>query len=160
KADVAPVTAFETGTNSWKRLSSWPAGCPKGDNCAIKPSPLYLGAGLKLAFTPAAGTPSGPGYEEYGSDPAQPVPFIPRPVDASGASWRKWLTDDQRDASGRPDVLAFVSDRLTAPVKIAGQPVVNLVASTSGTDSDWVVKVIDVYPDEVAMDPGMGGYQL
>jgi hypothetical protein len=57
-------------------------------------------------------------------------------------------------------VLAFVSDRLTSPVKIAGQPVVNLVASTSGTDSDWVVKVIDVYPDEVAMDPGMGGYQL
>jgi putative CocE/NonD family hydrolase len=147
KADIAPVTAFETGTNTWKRLQSWPT--------AGKATPLYLGAGLKLSFTPPAG-----GYEEYVSDPAEPVPFIRRPVDASGDRWRRWLVDDQREASGRPDVLAFVSDKLTEPVRIAGQPVVNLLASTSGTDSDWVVKVIDVYPDEVAMDPGMGGYQL
>jgi hypothetical protein len=68
--------------------------------------------------------------------------------------------DDQREASGRPDVLAFLSDELTAPVKISGQPVANLVASSSGTDSDWVVKLIDVYPDEVAGQPAMGGYQL
>jgi hypothetical protein len=68
--------------------------------------------------------------------------------------------DDQREASGRPDVLSFTSDVLTAPVKISGQPVANLVASTSGTDSDWVVKLIDVYPDEVATQPEMGGYQL
>jgi putative CocE/NonD family hydrolase len=67
---------------------------------------------------------------------------------------------DQREASGRPDVAVFVSDVLTAPVKISGQPVVNLIASTSGTDADWVVKVIDVYPDEVAGQPTMGGYQL
>jgi putative CocE/NonD family hydrolase len=160
KADISPVTAFETGTNSWKRLASWPAGCPKGVNCAIKTTPLYLGAGSKLGFALPAGASPGSGYEEYVSDPAKPVPFIPRPVDASGARWRKWLVEDQREASGRPDVLAFVSDRLTGPVKIAGQPVVNLVASTSGTDSDWVVKVIDVYPDEVAADAGMGGYQL
>jgi putative CocE/NonD family hydrolase len=68
--------------------------------------------------------------------------------------------DDQREASGRPDVLAFVSDVLTAPVKISGEPIVNLIASTSGTDSDWVVKLIDLYPDEVAGEPNMGGYQL
>jgi hypothetical protein len=68
--------------------------------------------------------------------------------------------DDQREASGRPDVLAFESDVLTAPVKISGQPIANLIASTSGTDSDWVVKVIDVYPDEVATQPAMGGFQL
>jgi len=68
--------------------------------------------------------------------------------------------DDQREASGRPDVLAFKSDRLTASVKISGEPIANLIASTSGTDSDWVVKLIDVYPDEVAGQPGMGGYQL
>jgi len=68
--------------------------------------------------------------------------------------------DDQREASGRPDVLAFVSDVLTTPVKISGEPVVNLIASTSGTDSDWVVKLIDLYPDEVAGQPNMGGYQL
>jgi hypothetical protein len=160
KADIAPVTAFETGTNAWKRLQSWPAGCPSGAGCAVKPSPLWLGAGLKLAFAPQAGAAAGNGYEEYVSDPAKPVPFIRRPVEASGDRWRKWLVEDQREASGRPDVLAFVSDRLAEPVRIAGQPVVNLVASTSGTDSDWVVKVIDVYPDEVAADAGMGGYQL
>jgi putative CocE/NonD family hydrolase len=68
--------------------------------------------------------------------------------------------DDQREASGRPDVLVFTSEVLTAPMKISGQPVANLVASTSGTDSDWVVKVIDVYPDEVAGQATMGGYQL
>ena len=68
--------------------------------------------------------------------------------------------NDQREASGRPDVLAFVSEKLTAPLKISGQPMVNLVASTSGTDADWVVKLIDVYPDEVAGQPDLGGYQL
>jgi putative CocE/NonD family hydrolase len=77
-----------------------------------------------------------------------------------GRSWSEWLVDDQREASGRQDVLAFVSEVLTAPVKISGEPVANLVASTSGTDSDWVVKVIDVYPDEVAGQPAIGGYQL
>ncbi|MEO8190253.1 MAG: CocE/NonD family hydrolase [Acidobacteriota bacterium] len=160
KADIAPVTAFETGTNTWRRLSAWPAGCANGGGCSLKPTPLYLGAGLKLAMgTPAAGT-AGTEYEEYVSDPAKPVPFIARPVDASGARWAQWLVDDQRDASGRTDVLAFVSEVLTSPVKISGQPVANLVASTSGTDSDWVVKVIDVYPDEVAGDAPMGGYQL
>ncbi|MGH9801548.1 MAG: CocE/NonD family hydrolase, partial [Blastocatellia bacterium] len=69
-------------------------------------------------------------------------------------------TDDQREASGRPDVVSFVSNVLTSPMKISGQPMANLIASTSGTDSDWVVKVIDVYPDEVAGQPEMGGYQL
>ena len=80
----------------------------------------------------------------------------------SGAAptWSQWLVDDQREASGRPDVLAFTSDVLTSPLKICGEPVANLVASTSGTDSDWVVKLIDVYPDEVAAQPAMGGYQL
>ena len=75
-------------------------------------------------------------------------------------TWSQWLVDDQREQSGRGDVLAFVSDVLTAQVKISGQPVANLIASTGGTDSDWVVKLIDVYPDEVAGQPAMGGYQL
>jgi putative CocE/NonD family hydrolase len=156
KADVAPVIAFETGTNVWRRLPSWPAGCASG--CAVKPTPLYLSPGLKLSF---AGPQSG-GREsaEYVSDPAKPVPYRARPVTDDRQAWRKWLVDDQREASGRPDVVVFVSDVLREPVKISGQPVANLVASTSGTDSDWVVKLIDVYPDEVAGDPGMGGYQL
>jgi len=154
KADIPPVVAFETGTNEWRRLPAWPAGCTSG--CTVKPTPLYLAAGLKLSFTAAKSVE--PGFEEYLSDPAKPVPYRARPID--GGSWSRWLVDDQREASGRPDVVAFVSDVLTAPVKISGEPITNLIASTSGTDSDWVVKLIDVYPDQVAGQPGMGGYQL
>jgi putative CocE/NonD family hydrolase len=159
-ADLSPVTAFETGTNAWRRLPAWPAGCASG--CSIAPTPLYLAAGLKLSLT--APKPGDAAYEEYVSDPAKPVPYRARPIRPVGyegdRTWPQWLVDDQREASGRPDVLAFVSDVLTAPTKISGQPVANLVASTSGTDSDWVVKLIDVYPDEVAGQPHLGGYQL
>ena len=160
KAGVAPVTAFETGTNAWRRLPAWPAGCASG--CAVKPTPLYLGAGLKLGFAPPP--PRAAPFEEWVSDPAKPVPYRARPIRplgyGQGQTWSFWLVDDQREASGRPDVVAFVSDVLTEPVKISGEPVANLVASTSGTDSDWVVKLIDVFPDEVARQPEMGGYQL
>jgi hypothetical protein len=160
KADVAPVVAFETGTNTWRRLSAWPSGCASG--CSVKPTPLYLAAGGKLGF--AAPKPGVAAFEEYVSDPAKPVPYVARPMFVSsydqGATWKKWLVSDQREASGRPDVAVFVSDVLTTPVKISGEPIANLVASTSGTDSDWVVKLIDVYPDEVADRPAMGGYQL
>ncbi len=160
KADVAPVSAYETGTNTWRRLNAWPSGCASG--CVLKATPLYLGAGLKLGFAaPKNGDTS---FDEYVSDPAKPVPFRARPSQPMGYSdsltWWRWLVDDQREASGRPDVLVFTSDALTAPLKISGQPVANLVASTSGTDSDWVVKLIDVYADEVAGQPAMGGYQL
>jgi putative CocE/NonD family hydrolase len=147
RSGVAPVTAYETGTNSWRRLDRWPEG---------KGTPLYLRAGGRLAFgSPAADETA---FEEYVSDPAKPVPYRARPID--GSSWSRWLVDDQREASGRTDVVTFVSETLTSPVKISGQPVANLVASTSGTDSDWVVKVIDLYPPEVASQPEMGGYQL
>ena len=161
KADIAPVTAFETGTNAWRRLPAWPPKAGKADGGG-EPTPLYLRSGLKLSFdAPAAGDAA---FEEYVSDPAKPVPFRARPIQpmgyARGQTWSRWLVDDQREASGRPDVLAFVSDVLTEPMKIAGEPVANLVASTSGSDSDWVVKLIDVYPDEVAGQAEMGGYQL
>jgi uncharacterized protein len=162
KADIPPVVAFETGTNAWRRLPAWPAGCANPGTCRIQPTPLYLSAGLKLAVG-GARPPEGE-FAEYVSDPARPVPFHARPIVPEsydkGQSWREWLVTDQREASGRTDVLAWVSGVLTAPVKISGQPVANLVASTSGTDSDWVVKLIDVYPDEVAKQPWMGGYQL
>jgi len=157
KADIPPVSAFETGTNKWLRLPAWPAGCPSG--CTVKPTPLYLSAGLKVTFN--APQPGEAAFDEYTSDPAKPVPFRARPIQPMGGPiWPQWLVDDQREASGRPDVVAFTSEVLTAPMKISGQPVANLVASTSGTDSDWVVKLIDVYPDEVAGQPAMGGYQL
>jgi len=154
KSDMPPVIAFETGTNQWLRLPGWPAGCPSG--CMVRPTPVYLNAGLKVSFNAPASSDSA--YEEYVSDPAKPVPYRARPIDSP--SWSRWLVDDQREASGRPDVVAFVSDVITSPVKISGQPMVNLIASTSGTDSDWVIKVIDLYPDEVAGQPNMGGYQL
>jgi putative CocE/NonD family hydrolase len=160
KVDIAPVTAFETGTNEWRRYSAWPPKPEKGK--VGKTAPLYLRAGLKLSLeAPKAGEAA---YEEYISDPAKPVPFVRRPTQAMGYEegnvWPRWLVEDQREASGRPDVVTFISDVLKGPVKISGEPIANLVASTSGTDSDWVVKLIDVYPDEVGGDAVMGGYQL
>ena len=159
-SDVPPVSAFDTGTNEWHKLQSWPSGCAEG--CSIKPTHVYLNPGFKLSFS--APKPGDSQLDEYVSDPAKPVPYRKRPIQpmgyGNGLTWSEWLVDDQREASGRTDVLSFTSDVLTKPVKISGQPVVNLVASTSGTDSDWVVKVIDVYPDEVAGDKQMGGYQL
>ena len=160
KADLSTVTAFETGTNKWRSLPAWPAGCASG--CTVQPVPLYLSAGRKLTFAAPKSTDTA--FDEYVSDPAKPVPFRARPIqpaaNGNGRTWSQWLVDDQREASGRPDVLVFVSDQLSAPMKISGQPIANLVASTSGTDSDWVVKLIDVYPDEVGGQPEMGGYQL
>jgi len=156
-AGVAPVSAFETGTDEWRRLPAWPAGCASG--CTIRPMPLYLHKGLQLSFTAPAARDTA--YEEYVSDPAKPVPFRVLPIgEEKRKTWSEWLVDDQRDAAGRTDVLAYTSDVLTTPLKISGQPVANLTASTSGTDSDWVVKLIDVYPDQVASEPPMGGYQL
>jgi putative CocE/NonD family hydrolase len=160
KEAIAPVTAFDTGTNTWRRLPSWPSGCASG--CTIQPKPLYLKAGEKLSFT--APQADDAAFDEYISDPAKPVPYRARPIQpmgySAGMTWSEWLVDDQREQSGRQDVAVFVSDTLTAPLKISGQPIANLVASTSGTDSDWVVKLIDVYPDEVASQPALGGNQL
>jgi hypothetical protein len=153
---IPTVTAFETGTNKWRNLPAWPSG-------AIEPVALRLAAGQKAVLGGAADTN---GYDEYVSDPAKPVPFRQRPIppygydEAKGQTWPRWLVDDQREASGRTDVATFISDVLTAPVKISGEPVAHLVASTSGTDADWVVKLIDVYPDQVGAQPAMGGYQL
>jgi putative CocE/NonD family hydrolase len=159
RLDLAPVTAFQTGTNEWQRLRRWPESCDSG--CPDKSRALYLEPGHKLGFSAPAG---GAAYDEYVSDPAHPVPFRARPIQPvgydAGQTWSQWLVDDQREASGRTDVVTYTSDVLTAPLTIAGAPDVHLVASTSGTDSDWVVKLIDVYPDQVAEQPEMGGYQL
>ncbi|MFZ0690273.1 MAG: CocE/NonD family hydrolase [Acidobacteriaceae bacterium] len=157
---IPSVWAFRTGTNEWERLASWPSGCDNG--CTVEPSPLYLTAGLGLSFTEPAG--SGAEFDAYVSDPAKPVPYRRRPAQPIGydppLTWPQWLVDDQREQSGRTDVLTYTSEVLKSPVQISGQPVAHLVASTSGTDSDWVVKLIDVYPDEVADQPELGGYEL
>jgi len=106
---------------------------------------------------------SGLPFDEYVSDPTKPVPYVPRPLQLNDRPvWQRWLLTDQRAVDGRPDVLTYISEPLTAPLHIGGAPTVNLFAATSGTDSDWVVKLIDLYPEEVPSDSGghMGGYQL
>jgi hypothetical protein len=152
-ADIAPVTVYETGTDQWRRMPDWPA--------AGQTVPLNLGAGGTLSLGTAART--GNGYDEWVSDPAKPVTYRARPNQApyvKGSTWHDWLVDDQRFAAGRPDVMVYTSDVLTKPVHIAGRPLAHLFASTSGTDADWVIKLIDVYPDVVPQKPEMGGYQL
>jgi putative CocE/NonD family hydrolase len=158
-APLAQVTAFRTGDNVWESLPQWPSGC--GGGCAPKPTPLYLGPDRTLLWgAPTAAT----AYDEYLSDPARPVPYRQRPILPVGYeppyTWKYWLVDDQREFSGRTDVLSYLTPPLEAPLSIAGEPVANLVAATTGTDADWVVKLIDVYPDEVPGQPPMGGYQL
>ncbi len=161
---ITPVTAFETGTNRWLALPGWPSGCAAG--CRIDHQNLYLQAGgdLRLGSSVAAPVAAPFAFESYVSDPAKPVPYLPRPIHIEGdegeTNWQTWLVSDQRDAAARTDVLSFATSALKDAVKISGEPVANLVASTSGTDGDFVVKLIDVYPDEVGREPKMGGYQL
>ncbi|MGA9593797.1 MAG: CocE/NonD family hydrolase [Candidatus Acidiferrales bacterium] len=157
KADTPPVLIYNTGENHWDRFPAWPLTCEQG--CANKSKPLYLTANGGLSFDIPSDAATK--YDEYLSEPSKPVPYRPRPVVGSdGDAWRRWLVDDQRFVDGRPDVLTFVTEPLTSPLRVSGVPEVNLYASTSGTDSDWVVKLIDVYPGTVPSQPAMGGYEL
>jgi uncharacterized protein len=157
KADTPPVLIYNTGENHWDRYKSWPQSCDHG--CPNTSRPLYLGADHSLSFDAPDAAQSK--YDEYVSDPAKPVPYLPRPISfADHDAWTRWLVHDQRFVDGRPDVITYVSAPLTAPLHIGGAPIVHMFASTSGTDSDWVVKLIDVYPDQVPSDPTMGGYEL
>jgi uncharacterized protein len=157
KADTPPVFIYNTGENHWDRLPSWPPACEKG--CAAPLKPMYLQADFGLGFD-KPGAPGG-AADSYVSDPSKPVPYLPRPVRfADGDRWRTWLVSDQRTVADRPDVLTYQSPVLTAPVRVGGAPIADLFASTTGTDADWVVKLIDVFPDEVPNQPEMGGYDL
>jgi putative CocE/NonD family hydrolase len=142
--------AFETGENTWHTFDAWP---PKN----ARPRDIYLQPDGKLSFDPPKAATASK-YDTYISDPAKPVPFMPRPDD--GTAWPTWLEQDQRFADGRPDVLSWESEPLTEDLTIAGNIVAHLFASTTGTDADWVVKLIDVYPDSVSDRPRMAGYQL
>jgi putative CocE/NonD family hydrolase len=156
-AATPPVFIYNTGENHWDRLQNWPPACEKG--CAAPMKPLYLQADFGLAFDkPAAAAGAS---DTYVSDPAKPVPYLPRPVRfADGDRWRQWLVTDQRSVADRTDVLTYQTKVLTAPMRVSGAPIADLLAATTGTDSDWVVKLIDVFPDEVPSQPEMGGYQL
>jgi putative CocE/NonD family hydrolase len=153
-----PVLAYDTGTHEWHTYQRWPA------DGQVTPQKLHLQPHGGLAFpAPTAAADGAATYAEYVSDPAKPVPYRVRPVLAmynADSTWRQWLADDQRPFADRTDVLTFVSDILTEPLTISGPVAATLYASTTGTDSDWVVKLIDVFPPEVRANPAMGGYQL
>ena len=155
KADTPPVFIYNTGENHWDRLKNWPPACET--NCASPLKPIYLQPDFGLGFE----KPAAPGGDSYVSDPAKPVPYLPRPIRFDDSErWRTWLVADQRVVADRTDVLTYQTPVLTAPVRIGGAPLADLFASTTGTDADWVVKLIDVYPDQVPSQPEMGGYQL
>lgn len=156
-AATPPVLVYDTGMDRWDTPKVFPASCEKG--CPVASTPLYLTPGGGLSFeAPTAGKAT---FDEFVSDPAKPVPYRPRPVVASDETgWRTWLVTDQRFVDGRPDVMTYVTEPLKEPMKLSGEPVVHLVASTSGTDSDWAVKLIDVQPDRVTPPVEMSGYEL
>ncbi|HEY3011588.1 MAG TPA: CocE/NonD family hydrolase [Gemmatimonadales bacterium] len=146
---------YDAGAKRWRSFDSWP---PKN----AVPRSLYLRAGGRLSFDPPAAGESR--FDQYISDPAHPVPYRVRPIeqtyDPRGSRWRTWETEDQRFVDGRPDVVSWVSEPLTEDLLIAGDVTARIVASTTGRDADWVVKLIDVYPDSVADNWPLSGYQL
>jgi uncharacterized protein len=154
--------AFETGSNQWKNWDAWP---PR-ENVARRK--LYFRANGGLAFDPPGAEENGIShaseeFDSYVSDPANPVPYRHRPIEetySEGSRWYEWLTEDQRFVEHRPDTLTWQTGPLTEDVAVAGDIVAHLFASTTGTDSDWIVKLIDVYPEKYEPDHKMGGYEL
>jgi putative CocE/NonD family hydrolase len=144
---------FQTGSNKWEQYDSWP---PRQST----PRKLYFHAAGKLSFEPPSATAQS--FDEYVSDSANPVPYRRRPISPTypGPAWTTWLLEDQRFVDHRPDVATWITDTLTDDIVIAGDIVADLYASTSGTDSDWVVKLIDVYPEQYEANPELGGYEL
>jgi putative CocE/NonD family hydrolase len=154
KLDLPEALTFETGKNAWQRYDQWP---PINKTTARK---LYFHPQGRLSFDPPAS--GGDAFDSYVSDPARPVPYRPRPIEPTyaGSGWRSWLVEDQRFAHLRPDVASWETDVLTEEISVAGDLNTHLFAATSGSDSDWIVKLIDVYPCEYPKDNSMAGYQL
>jgi uncharacterized protein len=147
------ATCFQTGSNQWKTYSSWP---PK-EATKMK---LYAGANNACSFNkPSSMT----GSVSFLSDPAHPVPYRTQPIEATygpGSRWRSWHVEDQRFVYTRPDVISFVMDTLTEDLTVTGKIIAHLFASTTGTDADWIVKLVDVYPNFDRKSPVMSQYQL
>ena len=146
---------FQTGTNQWQTYDEWP---PRRD---IQPRRLFFQAGGRLSFD-APTDATAQAFDRYLSDPSNPVPYRHRPVEPTypGGGWPTWLVEDQRFVEGRPDVLSWETAPLSSDLTVTGDIVAHLFASTTGTDSDWVVKLIDVYPEEYPAESTMGGYEL
>jgi hypothetical protein len=150
KGAFADAYAYEVNGGQWRTFTAWP---PK----EAQPMNFYLRENGRVSFDP----PKVAGADSYVSDPKRPIPYLARPVD--GTRWRQWLVEDQRFVDNRPDVLTYTSDPLKEDLVIAGDVTAHLYASTTGTDADWVVKLIDVYPDDAPIElgaPRMGGYEL
>jgi putative CocE/NonD family hydrolase len=155
-ARLARATIYNPAENRWQMFDDWPGGCESG--CKRGLTPVFLRSGFSLSFD--APSDAG-GSDSYVSDPAKPVPYVPRPLQLSDAQqWRTWLVHDQRFVDGRPDVLMYETEPLTEAVKIEGAPVADVIASITGSDIDIVVRLIDVYPPEYPSQPGLGGYEL
>ena len=161
---VREAVTFETGSNQWKNWDAWP---PREKALERK---LYFRENGALSFDPPGteedannASQSMPDYDSYVSDPANPVPYRHRPIEetySEGSRWYWWLTEDQRFVEHRPDTLTWQTEPLTQDVTVAGDIAAHLFASTSGTDSDWIVKLIDVHPEKYESDHKMGGYEL
>jgi hypothetical protein len=147
------ATCYQTGSNQWKTYNSWP---PKQANV----KKLYAAENNKASFSKPV---NADGSVSYISDPAKPVPYRTQPIEATygpGSRWRPWQVEDQRFVYSRPDVLSFTLDSLTEDLTVTGTVTAHLFASTSGTDADWIVKLIDVYPNFYQEDLLMSNYQL
>ena len=143
------ATIFQTGSNVWRSFAEFP---PPSE--ARK---LYTRSGRRLSFSPSEAA----GYDEYVSDPENPVPYMPRPMPGFWQGGQAlWKVTDQRFVDRRPDVLSWESDVVAEPLQVCGEIKVHLAASTTGTDSDWVVKLIDVFPEDYEVKPDMAGFQL
>jgi putative CocE/NonD family hydrolase len=155
--DFPEALTFESGANQWRKWAQWP---PAKETRTVG---LYFGANEVLGVDkPPAATATG--YDSYVSDPAHPVPYRQRPIQATyfagGSKWSTWLVEDQRFVDDRADVLSWETPPLTSDLTIAGEVVAKLFASTTGTDADWIVKLIDVYPESYPDNWALAGYQL
>ena len=156
KLNLPEATTFEGGANTWERRDSWPL------RTNVSARRLYFHANHELSFDPPAER-SQDAFDAYVSDPANPVPYRPRPILPTygpGSTWSRWLVDDQRFLNDRKDVVSWSTAPLTDDVVIAGNIAAHLRASTTGSDADWVVKLIDVYPESGEADPKLNGYEL
>ncbi len=148
----AEATLFRAGENQWVSTTSF----PRRDG--VTPTPIYTAASGALSFAAPMATAAA---DSFVADPANPVPYRRRPIQPTygpGSQWRAWLTEDQRFVDHRPDVLTWQTGVLGAPVTISGEIIATLYASTNQSDADWVVKLIDVYPD--SLPSPMGGFQF
>ena len=157
KPDLPETLTFESGSNLWRRWDAWP---PKQNT---EERNLYFGPNGTLSFDKPL-TAGDVMFDSYVSDPAYPVPYRHRPIQATyfpgGSKWNTWLVEDQRFVDDRADVLSWESVPLTQDLTIAGEVMAHLFASTTGSDADWIVKLIDVYPESNPENWDLAGYQL